>query len=1076
MRTFRLTSLSALLCATVLACSSDPAPAPDTTGAETSPEDTAPDTGEDIAEDTAPDPSLTGRVVLDLDATFDAPGEGFVRARQVTDAADLPAGEVAQGLVGDWLLENAHGRYLIGYGQRAIGPCSWDGNPIEVEAVRDGTRKGSSLGEICFLLNVAQTVAPEHVEVLEDGSAGRAVIAVTGRVVPFDFLNLTAMLNGFAPGLLDLVDFEPERPLPLRVTFYYVLTPSSRSLRVVTAMRNDGLDEEFFVPAQIVLSGSTGAYFTPLGEPRGWGYRSLGADSLSADPVSFVGYVAKESGYVVVPDPDPAMEADLPVGGGMLAISGTVALIYGTTDVLGVILAPRDDWPFTPGIKQAAPGAVTTVGYRLYPTDGSVATASDAIFEDLGVETTRLSGRVVDASGAARGGVRVHAVKDGERSYTMAVTGEDGRFAMQVPRGDYELWMRDDGVPTRARGIAAEAPTLELGDLSLVAPGRLTVKVRRPDGTATPARVVIACDGTCPEGAVVDSRERDGSETPPNGWVRLVELGVAGEATLPLLPGAYRVSVNRGMTWSTWPQDATASGGARVEVTEDAETVVEAEIAEVVDTSGTLSADFHIHAMNSPDSQVADRARVLDMMAGGLDVMVSTDHDAIADFRPTIDALGAGDEITSIVGSEITTAGYGHVNAFPLERDPTARKGGPIDWSNEGTYHTTLQELIDAVRAYPGEQVVQLNHPSLPMGAIGLLMVDVIAGISLADPTSLRMAPTTPDPETGDTRLWTEEFDAVELYNGFGEGSFWSYFRWWLAMVGRGFAPTGTAVTDTHGLYGSLGASPRSFVFVDENADTPATMDLAHFVERVNGGALIGTNGPFMRVDVLNSDGVRAGLGETLRVTDGAATLRVVLEMPEWIDVDTLDVYMNVPAEGLVGAPGVAVEDPLEPTERIEVAWNPEVHREVAATGTETHYRLRQTVEVPLEVTADSYVVVRAHGQSARSMRGVVGSAGVRPMAFSNPVFIDADGGGYDNPPLRAAQDKRLDAVRSKTTRDEARRLAEEARIIIPRGEKPTRENLGRLLEAMSCKHNTPDAVPHHHDHGNRGHSHPHPH
>jgi hypothetical protein len=72
---------------------------------------------------------------------------------------------------------------------------------------------------------------------------------------------------------------------------------------------------------------------------------------------------------------------------------------------------------------------------------------------------------------------------------------------------------------------------------------------------------------------------------------------------------------------------------------------------------------------------------------------------------------------------------------------------------------------------------------------------------------------------------------------------------------------------------------------------------------------------------------------------------------------------------------------------------------------------------------------------------------------------------------------KRLAVSRSNATRHEARRLAEEARIIIiPRGEKPTRENLGRLLEAMSCKHNTPDAVPHHHDHGNRGHSHPHPH
>lgn len=1021
----------------------------------------------DAVEDTATGPD-TDRVLLDLDDALDPPGAGFVRARQVDDAADLIPGEVAQGMVGDWLLENDHGRYLVGFGHRAIGPCSWDGNPIETEGLRDGEGTSSALGEICFLMNISQTVAPEHVELLEDGSSGRAVVAVTGRVVPLDFLNLSTMIGGFAPGLLDLLDFDPDRPLPFRVTFYYALTPESRALRVLTAVRNDGADEEFFVAAQLALSGSTGSYFTPLGSRRGWGEPSL-SDGFAADPVSFLAYIAHAAGYAVVPDPDPRMAADLPVGAGMLAVSGAAALVYGTTDVLGLVLAPRGSWPDTPGMQQVAPGAVRTIGYRLYPSDGTVATAADRIYEDLGVPTTLLTGQALDHAGVPRADVRVNALRDGERTFSSTRTDTDGRFAMRVPRGTYTLRLRDDGVLTSVSGVAASDDAVALDPITLTRPGRVAITVTTPDGAPTPARVVITCAAECPD-AVQDSRELSPGFAPPNGWLRIVELGVDGQATLPLAPGSYRVSVNRGMTHTTWPQDATETGGALIEVTAGETLPVAAEIAAVVDTRGTLSADFHIHAMASPDSSVADRERVLDMLAGGLEVMVSSDHDAVTDFQPAIDALGAADHIRGVIGNEITTSHLGHINAFPLTRQTPSRRGGAFDWSSGGTFLATLQELIDATREHPGEQVVQLNHPGAPMGAIGTLQIDVLSGFSFADPVDLRMAPTTPDPLTGDTGLWSEEFDAIEIMNGFSVDDFWTYFRWWIAMIGRGFSPTGTAVTDTHGIYGSLGAAPRSFVFVDDTRDTPATMDLAHFVDRVRAGALVGSTGPFMRVEVVSGDGEAAGVGDTLDASAGAVTARITLEMPTWIDVDTVDLYLNVPGEGLVGDPGESVDAPVEPTQRVAVTWDPDVHRELVVTGALAHHRLRQVVEIPLTITADSYLVVLAHGASARPMRPVIAGA-AKPLAFSNPVFLDFDGGGYDNPPLAA-----LRAERRRQPGQARAAAARDKQVILPPSEPVDRAALARLLEAMTCDHSGPETTPHHHDHGRRGHRHGHGH
>ena len=1011
------------------------------------------------------EPSQLTAVDIDFDASFDAAGDGFVRAAQVESEDDIIPGEVSQGVEGDWVLENDHGRYLVGLGNRVIGPCSWDGNVIDAEPFdQDGDSPGSVLGEICLLLNIGQTMRPQWAEVVEDGSDGRAVVAVTGEVGPLDFLNLRSMLTEMAPGLYDFIHLDPDRSPPLTITVYYVLTPDSRSLRVLTAFRNDGEDTEYFNATHLVLSGSTGSFFNPLSTRKGWGYNSLGVDNLEADPTSFVGYFAPHAGYAVVPDPVDHLEAELPAGGGMVAISGVVGIIHGATDLLRLLGATDAQLPNTDGYIGIEPGEVDTVGYRLYPADGSVSSASDIIFSDLGVETSTVRGRVVDAQGEPLSDVQVTPLKEGDRAFTMSRSDEDGQFSMNLPHGEWEIRARNEGQLTQLFDVETSGADVELGEIALQDPAEVEVRVRTPDGEPVPARIVVACSDACGERRPT-SRERDQTFVAPRGWLQIVEVGIDGNATLRLFEGEYRISVNRGMTWTTWPQDAVDTGGTLIDVSAGDQEQLDVEIAEVVDTSGMLSADFHIHAMASPDSSTGDRERVRDFLAGGLDVMVSSDHDAVVDFQPTIDALGVGDHITSVVGNEITAANLGHINAFPLEYDPQARRGGPLDWSGDGGYHLTLQELADATRSNPGEQVIQLNHPRAPAGTIGVLQADVLTGQSFADPDLLRMSDANVDEETGDTGLWSDDFDAIEVYNGFSMNNFWDSFRWWLTMVGRGFSPTATAVTDTHGIYGSLGASPRSFVLVDEDSDTPATMDLENFVAQIRSGALLGTSGPMMHVLLRNHDDEGATMGQTLDVSGGTATAQITLEMPEWIDVDTLDVYVNIPADELQGEPGESITDPVEPTQRIQVEWEDE-HRELVAEGNYEHHRLRQTVEIELEVESDSYVVFLARGLNGRDMLPVVSNSG-QPLAFSNPVFLDADGGGYDTPPLMQARLQQLAITASERGLD-----GSPSRAIIETADDVTEENLGRLLEELQCEHGFTADDGHHHDHGSHGHDH----
>ena len=142
-----------------------------------------------------------------------------------------------------------------------------------------------------------------------------------------------------------------------------------------------------------------------------------------------------------------------------------------------------------------------------------------------------------------------------------------------------------------------------------------------------------------------------------------------------------------------------------------------AKLRHVVDTNGWLSADFHVHAAPSPDSIVPLSHRILELVADGIDMIVSTDHNAVTDYAPTIRQLGLGDLITSARGDELTTNGWGHYGAFPLPQD-TARAGqGAIL-----VHGHNAKEIFANVRAHAPETVIDVHHPRIDPG-VGYFIV-----------------------------------------------------------------------------------------------------------------------------------------------------------------------------------------------------------------------------------------------------------------------------------------------------------------------------------------------------------------
>jgi len=219
-----------------------------------------------------------------------------------------------------------------------------------------------------------------------------------------------------------------------------------------------------------------------------------------------------------------------------------------------------------------------------------------------------------------------------------------------------------------------------------------------------------------------------------------------GRIEQELRPGTYTLYVSRGLEY-------TIRKIPNVVIQAGKTTTVDASLANirrVVNTTGYMSADFHIHSARSLDSSAPPLDRVRSFAGEGLEVMVATDHDINTDYLPLIAKLGLGPFITSIVGTEVTTSvgtppffsnAWGHINAWPQIHDPTARREGAIEDEN-----VSVNVIYDRLRAVPnflcvggknnsqpcttdsdcplglckdvGVPAVQMNHPRAGLGGV----------------------------------------------------------------------------------------------------------------------------------------------------------------------------------------------------------------------------------------------------------------------------------------------------------------------------------------------------------------------
>jgi hypothetical protein len=970
---------------------------------------------------------------------------------------ELLGGSAAQGRVGDFYLRNDRIRVIVGQPDREIAPQPYGGNIIDADLVRasddpyaqypDSARPGNDrFGELGLIYLTGRTLDFTNPEILADGSGGGvAAIRFQGRDALADFINLAGM------GLIPIPDnLLADTPQELDGAVTYILEPGTNVVRVLYTLYNRG---KVAIKAPLGLlsdSGSEVELFVPGGKFGGVSTSNLA--NLSA-PAPYAVITGPGIAYGMV----PRLEDQLAPVHGAFSVEGVNILLFNATDLTDLF----DDTTYALDLeshqgatyevefyvasdaaavdasiraRRALPAA--TVSGRVLLAGGTAPAAEARVFlfkSDTGT---------LDAKAQAVG----YALSDAAGNYTLSAEPGNYLVVAQQSRASRSL--------PQTVSLNAGADVTQDVELSAVA----TIRYRVVDsaGQPIPARVaLIGRDTTPPDARFADTQDTtDGVVDKVDALYGSTETGNPPDRVLAVAPGGpYRLVATRGPEWDAASQVIQPVGAVNGPYT--------LTLHHVVDTTGYVSTDLHQHSINSPDSPVSWEDRVKMNIADGLDFFAATDHDFLTDFMPIIERLGATSLIGTVQGVESTTFDYGHFNFYPLTATDTQRNRGAIDWGGGDGYAKPPGQIFELYRTERGAQVAQVNHPRSRSSAGSFMGNFERAYLSFdfgngtfggnprkqpVDNKTLRLA--------DDASIFSADFNVLEVWNGFGvedtngdgvleDSATDRTFKDLFNFLSFGFAPVAVANSDTHKTLRDT-AMPRSFVRVPD--DSPAaiaaglTTDVVATLRRQGPypGDVVVSDGPMIKVQV-GGDPTK-GIGSTVTPNAGVVSLAIAVTAPPWAPIDTVEIFAGTTYDD-----GGNVKGPLVPT----VCFTARANRTaedtcdqaalggarsltVASEAADGGARWVALVDYDLPVAdvprrdgahgEDLWIVVRAYGSSGiyplhygdgvvtadildvlaagtdEEVRAAVVGHGPFALAYTNPIFVDVDGGGYRAP------------------------------------------------------------------------------
>ncbi|MBK9167870.1 MAG: carboxypeptidase regulatory-like domain-containing protein [Bryobacterales bacterium] len=552
-------------------------------------------------------------------------------------------------------------------------------------------------------------------------------------------------------------------------------------------------------------------------------------------------------------------------------------------------------------------------------------------------ETGEVSGAVRDSGGQPA--VHASVLVDIAGQTLPAYPDAEGRVAFRLPAGSHQARLSDLGRPDASATVQAAARR----------PARLDFN----PPPASAVRFNVRDEAGQPSACKVQFLGRNGTATPYLGTdYRAAGCdhqyhSSTGQFRQQLPPGDYLVRITRGPEYDLVEQEITVKAAE--------ETAVNATLRRTVDTRGWVSTDFHAHSTPSGDNYCNTRDRLINFAAEHVEFAPTTEHNRIFDWQPELDRLGLSRQIRTIIGIELTGRGQ-HFNAFPLKRDPYAQDGGSPKWSSDP--RITAHILRDAFDG-GSNRWVQANHPVV--GEIfndrnrdGIEDGGYVGFESLVDAAE----------------VWSTEIlnlnPSYERMRGNEPQVLENRTFGWLQLLNQGRHMWCVAVSDAHRIFGNGVGSWRTYV--PSRVDVPGDIDPDEIIRHSKAGRMMVTNGPFLEVTL--DDGTP--IGSTV-IAAGGVTLKVRVQTPNWMDVDRVQVLVNG-------------------RQPAEYNFTRDRHARMFRDGV---VNFDEKIEVKLQ--RDAHLIVVAVGEKSTLEKGWGRSweSGMRPMAYTNPIYVDTDGKGF---------------------------------------------------------------------------------
>ncbi len=372
-------------------------------------------------------------------------------------------------------------------------------------------------------------------------------------------------------------------------------------------------------------------------------------------------------------------------------------------------------------------------------------------------------------------------------------------------------------------------------------------------------------------------------------------------------------------------------------------------IDKVVDTRGLVAVDTHMHTIFS-DGQLKIAERLKGVVAEGVEVCVSADHNYITDYRPELARLGLTGQLAVIVGSEVTGRGGNiHYNSYPLAPHPETAANGAISVED-----STPGLLFEMTRKNDPAALIQVNHPrSRGLGYFLTYNLDPKTAAAAAAP-------------------FVMNFDVMEAMNGAGRNAAnRATIEDWFHLLNRGYPIRIVGTSDAHGQDGGEPGYSRTYVL--HGGAKGAGLDVPALIRSIKEGRSFVSNGPIVTARVNG----KWTYGDTLTARNGRVAVDVGVTGAPWIDVSEIRLVVNGERRKPIAVRGQGGK----------------------GTGTRKY-----AGRLELKLDRDAWIAIEVTGRTSlfptiqqRSRSGSADDAATA-YALTNAIFVDVDGDGKFSP------------------------------------------------------------------------------